>query len=222
MNKSVGAAGVCILALVFIVTPTVAQQEAVIRIDASGPRERLAPVWAFFGYDEPNYTYAPNGEKLLAELSELSTTAVQIRMHNLLTSGDGTAALKWGSTNVYSKDATGRSIYDWTILDRILDTLRRVKAKPLVEIGFMPQALSVRPQPYRHHWPQGTLWTGWAHRGRASIIWRAPLPNEWDMQMNSWDSGRRRYASLDTASAFSSTSLHIWLPRCLIFSKRIW
>ncbi len=39
----------------------------------------------------------------------------------------------------------------------------RVKAKPLVEIGFMPQALSVRPDPYKHHWPEGTLWTGWAY-----------------------------------------------------------
>jgi xylan 1,4-beta-xylosidase len=163
VNKSVGVAGVCILAIILIATLTSAQQEAVIRLDASGPRERLAPVWAYFGYDEPNYTYAANGEKLLAELSELSATVVQIRMHNLLTSGDGTAALKWGSTNAYSKDPAGRSVYDWTILDRILGTLRQVKAKPLVEIGFMPQALSVRPQPYRHHWPEGTLWTGWAY-----------------------------------------------------------
>jgi len=163
VNKSRGAACFSTLALIFLVGPALAQQEVVIRIDASGPRERLSPVWDYFGYDEPNYTYAPNGEKLLAELSELSATAVQIRMHNLLTSGDGTAALKWGSTNVYSKDATGRPVYDWTILDKIFDALMRAKAKPLVEIGFMPQALSVRPDPYRHHWPEGTLWTGWAY-----------------------------------------------------------
>jgi len=163
VNKSLRGAWVCGLALVMIAAPSLAQQKAVIRIDASGPRERWSPVWDYFGYDEPNYTYAPNGEKLLAELSELSATAVQIRMHNLLTSGDGSAALKWGSTNVYSKDATGRPVYDWTILDKIFDALMRVKAKPLVEIGFMPQALSVRPDPYRHHWPEGTLWTGWAY-----------------------------------------------------------
>jgi len=163
VNKLLRGAWICGLALAFIGAPSRAQQEAVIRIDASGPRERLAPVWDYFGYDEPNYTYAPNGEKLLAELSELSATPVEIRMHNLLTSGDGTAALKWGSTNVYGKDAMGRPVYDWTILDRIFDTLMRVKAKPLVEIGFMPEALSVRPDPYRHHWPEGTLWTGWAY-----------------------------------------------------------
>ena len=27
--------------------------------------------------------------------------------------------------------------------------------KPLVEIGFMPEALSTKPQPYRHHWAPG-------------------------------------------------------------------
>ena len=163
VNKPVGTAWVCVLAYLFISAPIVAQQEVLIRVDASGPRERLAPVWAYFGYDEPNYTYAPDGKKLLVELSELSPTPVQIRMHNLLTSGDGAPALKWGSTNAYSQDATGRSIYDWTILDRIFDTLMQVKAKPLVEIGFMPQALSVRPKPYKHHWPEGTLWTGWTY-----------------------------------------------------------
>ena len=25
----------------------------------------MTPMWAFFGYDEPNYTYMTNGQKLL-------------------------------------------------------------------------------------------------------------------------------------------------------------
>ena len=175
MDKSAVAPCVCIMPFLFIAAPIVAQQEALIRINASGPREPVAPVWAYFGYDEPNYTYAPNGKKLLVELSELSpTAAVQIRMHNLLTSGDGTPALKWGSTNAYSEDSKGRSVYDWAILDRIFDTLVQVKAKPLVEIGFMPQALSVHPQPYRHQWPEGTLWTGWAYPPRHYHQWADP------------------------------------------------
>jgi hypothetical protein len=45
-----------------------------------------------------------------------------VRVHNLLTSGDGSASLKWGSTNIYSEDASGRPIYDWVILDQIFDT----------------------------------------------------------------------------------------------------
>jgi len=54
----------------------------------------LPPVWNYFGYDEPNYTYAPHGKKLLAELAALSEKPVYVRVHNLLTSGDGSASLK--------------------------------------------------------------------------------------------------------------------------------
>lgn len=178
MNRSSGIARLCSLAFLFVAAPLPAQQQAVIRVDASGHREPFAPVWAYFGYDEPNYTYAPNGKKLLAELSELSPTAVQIRTHNLLTSGDGMPALKWGSTNAYNEDASGRGVYDWTILDRIFDTLVQVKARPLVEIGFMPEALSVHPHPYKHGWPEGTLWTGWAYPPRDYRKW-ADLVYRW-------------------------------------------
>lgn len=178
MNQPAGTALLCISAYLLLSAPLGAQQQAVIRVDASGPRESLAPVWAYFGYDEPNYTYAPNGRKLLRELSELSPTGVQIRMHNLLTSGDGTPALKWGSTNAYGEDANGRAVYDWTILDRIFDALVQAKAKPLVEIGFMPEALSVHPQPYKHYWPEGTLWTGWAYPPRDYRPW-AELIYRW-------------------------------------------
>src|SRR5215469_18257180 len=45
---------------------------------------KIAPIWSFVGYDEPNYTYAPNGKKLLAELSALSRAPVYVRVHNLL------------------------------------------------------------------------------------------------------------------------------------------
>ena len=123
----------------------------------------LASVWNYFGYDEPNYTYAPNGKKLLIELSALSPVPVYARVHNLLTTGDGTASLKWGSTNVYTEDAAGHAVYNWEILDRVFDTFHDTGIKPLVEVGFMPQALSTHPDPYRHNFPQGSIYTGWAY-----------------------------------------------------------
>jgi xylan 1,4-beta-xylosidase len=101
----------------------------------------LAPIWTYFGYDEPNYSYAPNGRKLLAELSALSHTPVYVRVHNLLTSGDGSSSLKWGSTNVYTEDAAGKPVYSWTILDQIFDAFHAAGIKPLVEVGFMHEAL---------------------------------------------------------------------------------
>ncbi len=131
----------------------------------------LPPIWNFFGYDEPNYTYAANGKKLLGELAALSPVPVYVRVHNLLTTGDGSAALKWGSTNVYSEDAEGNPIYSWVILDRIFDTFHAAGVKPLVEIGFMPEALSTHPEPYRHNFPQGTIFTGWAYPPKDYRKW---------------------------------------------------
>jgi xylan 1,4-beta-xylosidase len=128
---------------------------------SAGPME---PIWNYFGYDEPNYTYAPNGKKLLSELSALDVAPVYVRVHNLLTTGDGSASLKWGSTNVYTEDAAGHPVYTWTILDRIFDAFHDAGIKPLVEIGFMPKALSTHPEPYRHDFPQvGDIYTGWAY-----------------------------------------------------------
>jgi xylan 1,4-beta-xylosidase len=47
--------------------------------------------------------------------------------------------------------------------------------KPLVEIGFMPEALSSKPQPYRHRWdpsqPYSTIFTGWAQPPRDYRKW---------------------------------------------------
>src|SRR5258708_2446155 len=80
-----------------------AQEAATIRVDASVSLGTKKPVWAFFGYDEPNYTYMKDGRKLLTELQQLSPVPVYVRAHNLLTSGDGKAALKWGSTNAYTE-----------------------------------------------------------------------------------------------------------------------
>ena len=146
-------------------------QSVQIRVFADRPDGALPPVWNYFGYDEPNYTYAPNGQKLLRELAALSPEPVYIRTHNLLTSGDGSASLKWGSTNVYTADSASNPVYDWTILDRIFDTFHAAGVKPLVEIGFMPKALSTHPDPYRHNFPQGSIYTGWAYPPKDYQKW---------------------------------------------------
>jgi xylan 1,4-beta-xylosidase len=142
-----------------------------VRVDISHAQGSFRPIWNFFGYDEPNYTYAPNGKKLLGEISELSPTPAYIRVHNLLTSGDGTASLKWGSTNAYTEDAAGNPIYNWQIVDRIFHTFQQSGVKPLVEIGFMPEALSTHPQPYRHNFPNGSIYTGWAYPPKDYQKW---------------------------------------------------
>jgi xylan 1,4-beta-xylosidase len=69
--------------------------------------------------------------KLIAELGELRPDRVYFRAHNLLCTGDGTPALKWGSTGVYTEDEQGRPVYNWTVLDRIFDTYRAAACDPM-------------------------------------------------------------------------------------------
>ena len=152
-----------------------------INVDITKDKSPMKHIWAWFGYDEPNYTYMKNGKKLLSELEELSPVPVYIRTHNLMTTGDGTPALKWGSTNMYTEDSLGNPIYSWTIVDKIFDTYIERKMKPLVEIGFMPEALSTNPEPYQHHWKAGTsseLTTGWAYPPKDYKKW-AELIYQW-------------------------------------------
>ena len=60
-------------------------QERVVNIVVDCDKElgELNPMWAWFGYDEPNYTYLPDGKKLLDELAALSPVPVYVRTHNL-------------------------------------------------------------------------------------------------------------------------------------------
>jgi xylan 1,4-beta-xylosidase len=155
-----------------------AQAPIQVHVDAALKSGAVQPVWAYFGYDEPNYTYTSNGVKLISELGALRPSGVYIRTHNLLTTGDGTPALKWGSTNAYTEDSEGRPIYDWTITDRIFGTYLTAHAKPFVEIGFMPEALSTRPEPYRHTWPKGGIDTGWAYPPKDYTKW-SELVYQW-------------------------------------------
>jgi xylan 1,4-beta-xylosidase len=149
----------------------IAEPHVKIKVLADQSQGPLPPIWNYFGYDEPNYTYAPNGQKLLGELSAMSSAPVYVRVHNLLTTGDGSASLKWGSTNAYTEDANGNPIYSWTIIDRIFDTFRANKITPLVEVGFMPEALSTHPEPYRHNFPEGSIYTGWAYPPKDYQKW---------------------------------------------------
>src|SRR3989454_9773154 len=146
-----------------------------IRIDASQVKGPMHPVWHMFGADEPNFAYMKDGKKLLAELGQLRPRAVYFRTHNLLTSGDGTPALKWGSTNAYHEDANGNPVYDWTILDRIFDSYLQHGVRPYVQIGFMPKELSIKPEPYQHHWTPTArydeIFTGWAYPPKDYAKW---------------------------------------------------
>jgi xylan 1,4-beta-xylosidase len=153
-----------------------------IRIDAGETMGEIHPIWRFFGADEPNYSTMKDGRRLLAELGSLRPGAVYFRSHNLLNTGDGTPALKWGSTNAYTEDAAGNPVYNWTVLDRIFDTYLARGVKPYLQIGFMPKALSIQPEPYQHEWRPGlsgnSISAGWAFPPKDYAKW-AELVYQW-------------------------------------------
>src|SRR5688572_3876076 len=68
---------VALAASVVLTAPLAAQQQSRIQIRVASGAERgpMTPMWAWFGYDEPNYTYMPNGKKLLSALAEAAKPA---------------------------------------------------------------------------------------------------------------------------------------------------
>jgi xylan 1,4-beta-xylosidase len=153
-----------------------------IRVDAATSTGPLKQIWRFFGADEPNYAYMPTGKKLIADQGKLAPKRVYFRAHNLLTTGDGRPALKWGSTNAYTEDANGKPVYDWTIVDRIFDTYLERGVKPYVQIGFMPKAMSIKPEPYQHMWTPTAkydeIYTGWSYPPKDYAKW-GELAYQW-------------------------------------------
>ena len=138
-----------------------APQAVTIHVDLSKDGKPFTPIYNWFGYDEANYTTAPHGRELLGELHDLSPVPVYIRVHHLLTSGDGRAELKFSSTNIYIEDAQGKPVYDFRLLDGIFDTFKSAGVRPMVELGFMPRDLAAdvpgRHEPYQVHFPQSTI-----------------------------------------------------------------
>ncbi len=61
-------------------------------------------------------------------------------------------------------------------MDGIFDAYLQNGIKPYVQIGFMPQALSTKPEPYRHHWtPRAKydeIYTGWTYPPKDYDKWR--------------------------------------------------
>jgi xylan 1,4-beta-xylosidase len=203
-----------------------------IGVDATAAGTPLEPVWAYFGYDEANYTTTPEGKELLRTLAAAHRSPVRVRTHFLFNTGDGTPALKWGSTNLYDEDADENPVYDFTLLDQIMDATVGAGAFPLFELGFMPRALSTRPDPYensgtytldggafyppRDYAKWAELVTTWAEHARtrydgSQTSWIWELWNEPDIGY--WHGTLEEYARLYD---HTEAALHSVLPGALL------
>lgn len=158
--------------LVLVALSCRAQDPVQVKVDLTAPEGKFTPIYSWFGYDESNYTTTKSGRALLSELHDLTPVPVHIRAHFLLATGDGKPELKWSSSNVYTEDAQGHPGYSWTILDQIFDAYAQAGVRPMVELGFMPEALSTHPEPYHIPWPppQGAV-EGWSFPPKDYARW---------------------------------------------------
>jgi xylan 1,4-beta-xylosidase len=131
-----------------------------VQVDLAKPVGTYTPIYRWFGYDESNYTTMKYGKQLLTELHDLSPAPVYIRAHHLLTSGNGVAELKWSSSNVFTVDANGKPVYDFTITDKTFDEFQKAGVRPVVELGFMPKDLAAKVpgvNEYQVRYPKNTV-----------------------------------------------------------------
>jgi xylan 1,4-beta-xylosidase len=204
-----------------------------VTVDATGAVSPLKRIWAFHGYDEVNYTTTAPGQALLKTLGTIDTTPPHIRTHFLLNTGNGMpTTFKWGSTNVYTADANGNAVYDWTLMDGIMDTITSVGTLPFVEIGFMPHDLSVHPDPYQNsgvynldggcfyppkdYTKWGALISAWATHSVARYSgagpWQWELWNEPDIGYWNVTGTLSKEQEYDKLFDFTEASLHQVLP----------
>jgi xylan 1,4-beta-xylosidase len=115
--------------------------DARIRVDCESRQGPLRRIWASIGYDEINWTYTARGKALYRTLRDLAEVPYHVRNHNALTSGNGLSEPARGSTNVYQEAPDGTPVYDWTLVDRIYDTIVGAGFRPVVELGFLPRDL---------------------------------------------------------------------------------
>jgi len=169
-----------------------AQGQTTIRVDGGASLGPFGPVFSYFGYDEPNYTYMQYGPKLVRELARLSPSPVYIRVHHLLCTGDGTAALKWGSTNAYTEDASAAR-FTTGPSSTVSSTRTSEPRQAVVEIGFMPEALSIHPQPYARNWPKPDDGQGWSYPPKDYARWGNWCANGYSIRFGA--TGRREVES---------------------------
>jgi xylan 1,4-beta-xylosidase len=151
-----------------------------INVNAGSILGELKHSWRYIGYDECNYTHAPEGEELIAKFGQLEDAPYYFRAHHMLCTGNCHGTYKWGSTNAYIEDKDGNPIYNWKVIDEILDIYLRNNSKPFFELGFMPMDLVDKK-----YIPEAVAWKAFGDYQRTG--WSCPPKdyNKWhDLVLN--------------------------------------
>ena len=108
--------------------------EQVVAIDAHAAGTPFPHFWErMFGSGRANLSLRESYRNDLRQAKKI-TGFEYVRFHAIFHDENG----------VYSEDAQGNAVYNWSYVDQIYDGLLDNGVRPFVEIGFMPKALTAR------------------------------------------------------------------------------
>lgn len=112
-----------------------------ITINTNAPSTPFPHYWEkMFGSGRANLVLRANYQKDI-RIVRRATDFQYVRFHAILDDENG----------VYSQDAQGRPVYNWSYVDHIYDALLANGIRPFVEISFMPKDLAAHPD-YQAFW----------------------------------------------------------------------
>jgi len=126
--------------------------------DASQPGVPFQRFWGNLGYESfKSGIQSSKNRRLFERMQEANIRAPgsfrYLRAHNLFSNGKA----PWGEgCDIYHEDAQGRVTYNWATMDEIFDEILRFGFKPIVEFGFMPDALASIPE-RRQKWGRANI-----------------------------------------------------------------
>ncbi|MFZ5516468.1 MAG: GH39 family glycosyl hydrolase [Candidatus Zhuqueibacterota bacterium] len=117
-------------------------------VDAGQALGPIEPFWGGFGYDffYSGATQPKNRAlfRLIKETNRERNVFTYYRAHNIFSDKDAPSGEASGG-QVYSEDAAGNPVYSWARVDAVFDVILDAGMKPIVELGFMPEALTSDP-----------------------------------------------------------------------------
>jgi xylan 1,4-beta-xylosidase len=134
MHQRAGFSNPLVL-LLAIAMPAIAGAQDVVTLDASAPAHPFPHYWEHvFGSGRAALSLRDSYRRDLHALTSI-TAAGYVRFHGIFHDELG----------VYDEDKEGRPIYNFSYIDQIYDGLLASGVRPIVELGFMPQKLALKP-----------------------------------------------------------------------------
>ena len=120
-----------------------------IKVDVNRTLEKYEKFWGGFGQESfySGVTFPKNQAffDIIAEDSRKKQVIKYYRAHNIFSDRNSSTGKKAGG-RVYSEDINGNPNYNWNRMDQVFDTIIGADLKPIVEFGFMPEALTSDPE----------------------------------------------------------------------------